>query len=529
MQEVIAQILVLLRGAWRYRWLGVAAAWVIAVAGWIAVQFIPDKYESSTQVFVDTESLLRPLLSGLAVNRDLMSQVGMMQAVMLSRPNLEKVANQTDLMLGATTRAEQEGVIDFLAKGIRLGRPGGPATENTFVVAFEDNDPQVAHRVVRTLLDTFMEDSLGLKQADSGVAQRFLQSQIADYERKLVEAEERLAQFKQANVGMMPGSGGDYYQRLEVQVGMLQQMRQRMAQLQERRAELARQLEGEEPTYGMMGSSEGTPIDGQIARFKAQLDELLLAYTDKHPQVISLKETIARLEEEKRSGAKVSTSVAPPGAGLTGDQALVRSLDMNPVYQNLRLSLSQADADIAELRGQMESQQGAIAQLQGRVNAIPEVEAEFARLNRDYDVYRQQYDALVKRLETARISEEAEQNTESVKFRVLQPPTKPVKPSGPARPLLNTLVLLVALGVGLVLAGLLAQMHPVFTTRDVLQRVAGIPVLGSITAAVQTAFVPWYRRQGVLIGGSLGLLLMVFILNLVLTDPLRALLRKIVA
>ena len=107
MQEVIARILVLLRGAWRYRWQAVAAAWLIAILGWIGVQFIPDKFESKTVVYVDTESLLKPLLTGLAVNRDIFSQVAMMQAVMLSRPNLEKVAQKTDLLLGATTRREQ--------------------------------------------------------------------------------------------------------------------------------------------------------------------------------------------------------------------------------------------------------------------------------------------------------------------------------------------------------------------------------------------------------------------------------------
>ena len=167
MQDVISQVLSLLRGAWRFRWVAVGVAWLVAVAGWIGVQFIPDKYTSSTQVYVDTESLLAPLLAGLAVDRDVMSQVGMMQAVMLSRPNLEKVAQTTDLMLGAKTRKEQEAVIDSLAQRIQLGRPNGPAMRNTFQVSFDDNDPKVAHRVVRTLLDTFMEDSLGLKRSDT--------------------------------------------------------------------------------------------------------------------------------------------------------------------------------------------------------------------------------------------------------------------------------------------------------------------------------------------------------------------------
>lgn len=525
MQEIVSQILILLRGAWRYRWLAVAVAWLVAIAGWVGVQFVPDKYTSSTQVYVDTESLLRPLLEGLAVDRDVMTEVGMMQGVMLSRPNLEKVAQKTDLLLAATTRRDQEAVIDSLASRIQLGRPGGPAMSNTFEVSFQDPDPKVAHKVVRTLLDTFMEDSLGLKRSDAGIAERFLESQIKDYERKLLDAEQRLATFKQQNVGLMPGSDGGYYQRLETEMGQLRQMQQSYSQLQNRRNELDRQLQGEEPTFGLMGSAEGNPIDGQIARFKAQRDQLLLQYTEKHPQVQSLNDTIARLEAEKRAGAKVSASVAPPGVDLGGDQGIVRSLDMNPVYQNLRMALSSADADLAALRGQMQAQQSVIAELRGRVESVPEVEAELTRLNRDYQINKQQYDTLVQRLESARISQQAEQSSENVKFRVVEPPSEPVKPSGPDRFTLNSLVLAAALGAGLGLALLLAQLHPTFSTRDILQRVAGVTVLGTVTAALVANLVPWYRRQQMLVGVAVSLLLMVYLLNLVLTEPIRAALR----
>jgi len=527
MQEVIAQVLNLLRGAWRYRWLAVTVAWLVAIVGWIAVQFIPDKYTSSTQVYVDTESLLRPLLAGLAVDRDVMSQVGMMQAVMLSRPNLEKVAQQTDLMLNAMTRKDQEAIIDSLAKRITLGRPDGPAMRNTFQVSFEDNDPKVAHRVVSTLLNTFMEDSLGLKRSDTAVAQRFLETQIKDYEQRLVEAEDRLARFKQQNVGAMPDTGGGYYARLEQESNNLNQLQQAYTQLKTRRDELARQLAGEEPTYGLMGSAEGSPIDGQIARFKAQRDQLLLQYTEKHPQVQSLNETIARLEDEKRGGAKVSATLAAPGAGISNEEAMVRSLDMNPVYQNLRLALSQADADLAAVRGQMAAQQATIANLRTRVDAVPEVEAELGRLNRDYEVNKRNYDTLVQRLESAKISESADQSADNVKFRVIEPPIVPFKASGPQRAVFNVMVLLAALAAGIGLAVLLAQLRPTISSRDVLQKVTGLPVLGTITSALQAAFVPWYRRQGVMIGVAVSLLFLVFVMNLVLTDSLRAGLRAV--
>ena len=230
--------------------------------------------------------------------------------------------------------------------------------------------------------------------------------------------------------------------------------------MQTRRDELARQLAGEEPTFGLMGSAEGNPIDGQIARFKAQRDQLLLQYTEKHPQVQSLTETIARLEEEKRGGARVSSSVAAPGAGISSDEAMVRSLDMNPVYQNLRLALSQADADLAAVRGQIQAQQGVVGGLRSRVQAIPEVEAELSRLNRDYEINKQQYDTLLQRLESAKISEQAEQSSENVKFRIIEPPMVPVKPSGPMRMQLNLLVLFAAFGAGIGLAVLLALLHP---------------------------------------------------------------------
>jgi polysaccharide chain length determinant protein (PEP-CTERM system associated) len=527
MQEVIAQVLNLLRGAWRYRWLAVAVAWVVAIAGWVGVQFIPDKYTSSTQVYVDTESLLRPLLSGLAVDRDVMSQVGMVQTVMLSRPNLEKVAQKSDLMLDARTRQDQEAIIDSLARRIQLDRPGGPAGQNTFQVSYEDGNPQVAHRVVRTLLDTFMEDSLGLKRSDTAVAQRFLESQIKEYEQKLVEAEDRLARFKQENVGSMPGSDGGYYARLEQEMGTLQQLRQSYAQMQTRRDELQRQLAGEEPTYGLMGSAEGNPIDGQIARFKAQRDQLLLQYTEKHPQVQSLNDTISRLEDEKRGGAKVSSTVAAPGAGLSNEEAIVRSLDMNPVYQSLRLALSQADADLAAIRGQLQAQQALIGDLRSRVAAVPEVEAELSRLNRDYEVNKRNYDTLLERLESAKISESAEQSADNVKFRVIEPPIVPVNPSGPERTALNTLVLLAALAAGIGVALLLAQLRPTFATRDLLQQVTGVLVIGTIATAVQDRLVPWYRRQGVMVAAATSLLVVVFLLNMMLTSPLRAVLRSV--
>jgi polysaccharide chain length determinant protein (PEP-CTERM system associated) len=243
---------------------------------------------------------------------------------------------------------------------------------------------------------------------------------------------------------------------------------------------------------------------------------------------VALQATIERLKAEKTQGAKDSSTLAPPIGPATSEDLLLRSLDMNPVYQNMKISLSQADAELAELRGQISAQEQAVASLRGKVDAIPEVEAELLRLTRDYEVNKKQYDELLQRLESARISEQADQSTEDVKFRVIEPPAVPLTPSGPKRALLSGLVLLLALGAGLALAFILQQVRPVFSTRDALRQVTGLPVIGAVTAAVVESFVPWYRRQAALVGGALLALVVVFLLNVLLQDNVRAALRSIV-
>lgn len=534
MQELLAQILLMLRGAWRFRWPALALVWLIALAGWLFVAMLPDKFAAQTRVYVDTESLLKPLLEGIAVNRDVMGQVAMMQAVMLSRPNLEKVARQTDLFLDAPGPAQQERVLDSLQERIRLeSSTSSPlrrrdSRANQFVVSFEDSDATVAYRVVQALLDTFMEDSLGLKRSDSGVAQRFLIQQLGEYEQKLLEAEQRLSEFKKTNIGLMPAEQGDYYQRLDAALAQLETLRVRQRQVAERRNELARQIQGEEPTFGLAAPVGSTPIDAQIASYQARIDQLLMQYTEKHPEIVALRNSIARLEEEKRAaGGGSARTVVAPGGPVSSEQLLMRSLDMNPVYQSMKIALSQADAELAEVRGQISAQEQAIAGLRSRVDSIPEVEAELARLNRDYQVNKAQYDALLQRLESARISERADQSTEDVKFRVIEPPTKPLDPSGPDRKLLSTLVLLVSLAAGIGFALLMQAIRPVFSTKDSVRRVTGLPVIGAVTAAVVEAFVPWYRRGGALVGGAILGLLVVFLLNLTLLDNVRSALRTL--
>src|SRR5262245_35807148 len=336
MYEVWAQVVEHLSGMWRFRWRALAVAWFVALAGWAWVYALPNIYSASARVHVDTESALRPLLRGLAVETNIQDQLAFMTRALLSRPQLEKVARETDLDLRAHTPKEMETIIEDLQAKIIIS---GEGRSSIYTISYEDADRKLAQRVVQTLLDTFVETSLGDKRNDSSSAQRFLEDQIKDYEQRLNQAEDRLADFKKKHVGMMPDDGGDYYARLQKENDTLETLRADLRLAQDRRDQLAGQIDGEEAVFGIVQpASNGTTmtIDTKIAEYEQQLADLRLRFTDKHPDIQTLEATIARLKKQREQEM----------ASIEGARAATPGLEMNPVYQKLRMALTEADLEV---------------------------------------------------------------------------------------------------------------------------------------------------------------------------------------
>jgi polysaccharide chain length determinant protein (PEP-CTERM system associated) len=352
-----------------------------------------------------------------------------------------------------------------------------------------------------------MEKSLRKDRTDSVQAQQFLQQQIKLYEARLEEAETRLADFKKENVGVMPGEGGDYFSRLQLAEAEARAVGSQVQALQERRNELARQLEGEEPVLGLTSSAigpaaVGSSVDGPIASLERELADLRVKFTDKHPDVLRVQGTLNDLYQIRDKERSDASRVAP--------RPEVNALNSNPVYQQLRVSLGATEAELASLRPQLAQKQSAVAYLKRMVDTIPEVEAQLNRLNRDYDVVKRQYDALLQRLESARLSEEVQADNEQVTFDVIDPPRLPLFPSAPNRALLFPGVLLLAVLAGLGVAFVLNQHSPVYYSAQTLRQLTGLPVYGT----VGLVRAPGFSRQDLVFGATASVLLIAFVLLL---------------
>ncbi len=475
MEEILRQVTTILRATWKHRRLGMLSAWLFgAIAAGIIVN-IPDRYEASARISLDTQSILKPLMSGLAVQPNIEQQVMMLSRTLISRPNVEKVVRMADMDLGIQSKAAREAQIETLIKSLEIKSTN---RDNIYTISYRNTDPAVAQKVVQSLLSIFVESSLGDKRQDSDAARKFIDEQIRNSEKKLLEAENRLKDFKLRNVELETADGKGSMDRLSEIAALLQKSRLELREAENSRDALRRQIVGDEPVLlpespGADASISLPEIDGRIEAQKRNLDTLLQKYTDKHPDVIGTRRLIQDLEEQKRKEilARRQFAAANPGVGISN----------NPVYQQLKVSLGEAEANVASLRTRVAEYESRYKRTKEFMKFQPQLEAELVQLNRDYDIHKKNFEQLATRREAAELTGDLESVAGIADFRVIDPPRASSRPVAPNRSLLLPLGLLFAIAGGFLAALAASQLRPVFFDGKSLRDQTGLPVLGIVS------------------------------------------------
>jgi polysaccharide chain length determinant protein (PEP-CTERM system associated) len=356
----------------------------------------------------------------------------------------------------------------------------------------------------------FIDETLGGKKRGTENAQQFLESQVKDYEKRLRSAEDRLAEFKSRNFGLMPSEQGGYYTQLQKETEAVENTRTNLLIAENRRSALEKQLHGDAvvsatSAIAVPGGGNGpVAVDtlSRIAQTRAHLDELLIRFTDNHPDVIETRRNLAELEA--RRAAEVQSL-------KSGDASAVASsgASANPVYQSIQLALNKADVDVADLRTQLSEHEDKVRQLRQLLHTAPQVEAEYAQLNRDYDVNKAQYTALLSSYEKARIGQRAD-SAGSVKFEVTQPPAVSSLPVWPRRGVWLAGVLLASLAAGVALAYQLGRWRPMVGSSSALATLTGVPVLVVVGSAFPRRAKRVWRRELWSISAAAACLLLAF-------------------
>lgn len=504
MEELIAQVMATARGMWRRRWLGVLVAWIIGMVAAVMLLRMPDRYEAHARVYVDSKSVLKPLMRDLAVEPDIDQTIGLLARTLITRPNIELLMRKAKLETPGMSQVDRDLMVDRLIREIKLT---GSGRDNVFSFTYRDTSPVQARQVVENLVALFVESDLGAKMRDTEAARGFIDQQIHTYEARLTEAENRLKEFKLRNLEITDTGGRDYFARISALTEEVGKLQLELRAAEQSRDAIKRELSGETvsllPELPVQGSAISTPeIDARIDAQRRQLDELLRRFTELHPDVVSTKRLIERLEQQKEQEMEAARKRAAENRTRSVPQS-------NPVMQQVKLAFAEAEANVAALRVRLSDTQGRLAQLRSTANRVPQVEAELAQLNRDYDVVRRNYEALVAQREKASMSEEVD-NTRLAQFRVIEPPRTADKPVFPNRMGLAPIALLASLVAGVAATFLAVQLMPSFSSTRALRALTDRPTLGTVSIFKTDEMVRHARRNGSAFVLALGGLITVY-------------------
>ncbi|MAJ71295.1 MAG: chain-length determining protein [Alteromonadaceae bacterium TMED7] len=474
LQQTIEMVLDYIRGIWLKKRYIMLCSWLICPIGFGYVAMMPDVYKSQAVVFVDTRSMLQPLLSGLAIQTNPQQEIAMMAQTLLSRSNIEIIARESDLDITVNTAEGYTNLINTLSKNIRLDRTG---RNNIYNISYSNRNPELAKRVVQETLDLFVEGSLGNNRRDTDTASRFLDEQISEYETRLIEAEQRLADFQRRYNDILPVSGS-FYSTLQGANSNLESTQLQIRELQQQVSSLKSQMTSGRATDGFdVRQGDNTPVittryDNRIKSLEEKIDQLKLRFTDKHPDVIEAKSLLASLEQSRQDELKAYFSETAED----GDDT-----NLSPLATELKLEISRLEGQIASLRVRESDFEAKIQELRNKIDLVPQIEAESTALNRDYGITKQKYEELLRRKEAAELSRRADVSSEELQFRIIEPPLVPDTPTGPKRLVYYTGILVLGFGMGVALAFAISQIRPVLVRGRQLTALTSFPVLGAVT------------------------------------------------
>ncbi|NKE45424.1 hypothetical protein HB662_11610 [Roseomonas frigidaquae] len=490
---------VLAAGA-RHRWRALALAWVVCLGGWAGVTLIPNQYAATTRIYADADAILGLLLRGIAIDSSPASQVETLQRTLLSRPNLEKIIARTRLEAQVQDAVSREQMLNRLARDIRIRTQ----TRNLFTIEFQDRDPRLAHDVVATALNLFMEAATVTDRQQMDNARSFVSQQIASYEVQLRQAESRRADFRARYLDILPSDALGGSSRLESARARLTQVQGELIDARRRRDLTQQQLDEMADAPAPVVTGGGNP---RLAEAQRALAALRLRYTDAHPDVRAAMGEVNAARAAGGGGGGTRTAAAQP---------------LNQALELLRVRLVDAESQIASLERQEREGLAEVERLDEIARSAPQVQAQFQNLDRDYTVLRRNYDELLARRESLQLAGAARDSSDRVQLEVVDPPTVPAQPVAPNRLLLSAGVLVVGLGAGVGLVLLLMQFDRSFYTLADLRRI-GLPVLGAVSAPPRRGAV----LSGIGFAGGLALLFVAF--GAVLADAPRLIARMLLA
>ncbi len=458
-----------LNGLWRRRWTVVAAVWAAALLGWFGVWLLPDRYESRAQVYVQTETILQPVLRDVVASPDYTDRVDVMRLQLLARPNVEEILYRAglDRTIDATNeierRAALQGLVNGLSESIMIESP----RDMYFIISYSHGDPEIARAVADATLNLMIEQDIGASLSESGAARRRLELQIEEFEERLSANELRVAEFRRDHaVELAAAEGVD--RRRDQKVDELSRIVEEIGQTRGRILTLE----------NLLSATPRGASGGELERLRVELADLRSRYQESHPDIRGATARIAELERAD--------------GGLAANPEFVRLQSELKVARNSAAALDVREATLREELNALDIAAG----------QAPTVIAELQQIERQYDTTKNTYEDLLERRDRLQLTESLGPAGRGVEYQVFERPERAIKPSDPPRQMLIYMSIFGALVAGGAIGVLINLIDRTYTQTEELEQAFGLPVLGAFTEAPSTDVRETRRRDVLRLAGA---------------------------
>jgi len=476
MQEQIAELLYYIRGSIKHKWLALVVAWIVCLSGWAYVFSMPNKFLSEAKVHVETRTMLQPLLRGMTIQSDTAGLLRVMQVLMFTRNNLEQIIKMSDIEKNFSG-VDRSTLVEKLKKDIKID--GG--RDDMFVIKYESPSASLSKNVVQAVLTVFSEQTHQSTLAGTDVAKKFIEDQIQEYETRLRNAEQAKENFKRANLGLLPGEGGGQIAQVQSAMSLLEDAKLQLSEAVSRQKKLTEQLndikdsDEDWSVADFGGETATTEGDARIDALNLRKKELLVRFTENHPEIVSINKTIKNLQESKQKSENTeNTDVAE-------DMIVKPSVMANPYVQSIKVALNEADAVVASAQARVDELKIRVDKIGEELHSRLSVETGLQNLNRDYETIKSNYERLLESREQASMSEKVDDQAEALKFKIADAPNVPLNPSGPKRVYFYSGLLVGGFIFGFCLALLRYMLKPTIISTLQLGQITGLPVLGRVS------------------------------------------------
>jgi protein tyrosine kinase modulator len=471
-----------LRIAWRRKWIIVTPLLVLSIGTYLAVKRLPNRYKSQTTILVVPQRVPDSYVRS-TVTAPIVDRLRSISEQILSRSRLERVIQEYELYPIERRRLPMEDVVEKMRDDISVDT----VKVDSFSVSYTCGDAVVAKRITERLASMFIDENMRDRVVLADGTSQFLESQLDDARRRLIEHEKKLESYRERYAGELPTQLESNLQVIQNAEGRVQALGESINRDRDRKLlqeRLLADLQAADPAgvaAPTIAAAASSTIE-QLQTARSALADLELRLKPEHPDLARAKRTVAELE--RKLASESAQRRAPSDVPLS--RLSPAEIAQRNRTRELTLEIQNLDHQIGEKQAEQQRLSGVIATYQRRVAAVPTHESELTELMRDYETLQKAYTSLLSRKEESRTAADLERRQIGEQFKILDPARLPERPSSPNRRQLQLVGIGLAIGLGVALAGLIEYLDKTLKSEmDVraalnLVVLAGIPILPEV-------------------------------------------------